>query len=578
MQINSQSTFATVPAADIQRSSWVRPSGLKTTFDSSYLVPIFWDEVLPGDTWQMDMSFVARMQTPIFPVMDEANIEVYWFYVPNRLVWDHWKEFMGENNTSYWTPDIEYSVPQLHITSTMDQVFDKNDLATYMGIPLHASQMQPGFEYDTEVNHLPIRAYCKIWNDWFRDQNVMDPAYLNTGDADVQGRHGYETSQYDTRSAYYGGGLLKVSKYHDLFTSALPSPQKGEAVTFDFVGQAPVLTSDSYNSRVLEDANPMKWFLFGTTSGFSTSTTTPIGVTFAGGQEEQSLYTGTGNAQALETLDENSFTYAPANLYVDGSTFGSWSINDLRFAFQMQRLLERDARGGTRYIELLKSHFGVTSPDARLQRSEYLGGIRVPVNMDQVLQTSATNDVSPQGNTSAFSLTSDRDHCFTSSFTEHGIILGLACVRQVHTYQNGISRLWKRKDRFDYYWPALAHIGEQPIRNEEIFAWSSPESATPPTDTFGYQEAWYEYRYKPSMVTGEMASNAEGSLDVWHYADQYYTTPILSQDFINETDVNIERTIAVQGGYHQFLFDAQFMPKLTRAMPLYSVPGLIDHF
>lgn len=578
MQINSQSTFATVPAADIQRSSWVRPSSLKTTFDSSYLVPIFWDEVLPGDSWQMDMSFVARMQTPIFPVMDEANIEVYWFFVPNRLVWDHWREFMGENNTSYWTPDIEYSVPQLHITSTMEQVFDKNDLATYMGIPLHASQIQPGFDYDTEVNHLPIRAYCKIWNDWFRDQNVMDPAYLNTGDADVIGRHGYETSQYDTRSAYYGGGLLKVSKYHDLFTSALPSPQKGDAITFDFVGQAPVLTSaDSWNSRVLEQANPMRWFLFGDGNPDLT-TAKPLSVVSSNIQGEQSLFTGVTDASdSIQIEQDDIVNYAPANLYVDGSTFGSWSINDLRFAFQMQRLLERDARGGTRYIELLKSHFGVTSPDARLQRSEYLGGIRVPVNMDQVLQTSATNDVSPQGNTSAFSLTSDRDHCFTSSFTEHGIILGVACVRQVHTYQNGISRLWKRKDRFDYYWPALANIGEQPIRNEEIYAWSSPESATPPTDTFGYQEAWYEYRYKPSMVTGEMASNAEGSLDVWHYADQYYRTPVLSQDFINETDVNIERTLAVQD-YHQFLFDAQFMPKLTRAMPLYSVPGLIDHF
>lgn len=550
MNRNTESHFSVNPInLDIQRSKFVRPSTHKTTFNAGNLIPIYVDEVLPGDTFKMNMSSVIRMSTPIYPVMDNANMDVYFFFVPNRLVWEHWKEFFGENNTTHWEQPVEYEVPQ--ITAPAGG-WAKGTIADYMGIPTLISNIS--------VQALPFRAYCKIWNDWFRDQNLKDPAMISLDETTTAGAN---TGDYVT-NAEKGALPLKVAKYHDYFTAALPEPQKGPEVTIGGVAtNYKVITGENHEAGT----TPLM------VKGINTPLTNTVYQmwTAPGTTEERTVY---GNPQSGSWTD-TAPKLTPTNLWVDTSSGTATSINALRQAFAIQRLYEKNARGGTRYIEIIKAHFGVQSPDARQQRSEYLGGTRVPINMDQVVQTSNTAEGgTPQGNTAAYSLTAFNESMFTKSFTEHGYIIGLACIRTEHTYQQGIERFWSRKKMLDYYFPTLANLGEQAILNKEIYA----QGNTTDEEAFGYQEAWAEYRYKPSRVSGAMRSNYQTTLDAWHYADKYTSQPILSSDWIDETSANIDRTLAIQSATEdQFIADFYFACEATRPMPLYSIPGLIDH-
>lgn len=548
MNRNTESHFSVNPInLDIQRSKFVRPSTHKTTFNAGNLIPIYVDEVLPGDTFKMRMSSVIRMSTPIYPVMDNANMDVYFFFVPNRLVWEHWKEFFGENNTTHWEQPVEYEVPQI---TSPEGGWAKGTIADYMGIPTLISNIS--------VQALPFRAYCKIWNDWFRDQNLKDPAMISLDETTTAGAN---TGDYVT-NAEKGALPLKVAKYHDYFTAALPEPQKGPEVTIGGVGgYMPVITRDQL---VTDSEKNLKWYAPGNGEG-------SFGI-----RNENTQRGATDTKLAAYGSGFTSQTPVnPANLWADMTTGTATNINALRQAFAIQRLYEKNARGGTRYIEIIKAHFGVQSPDARQQRSEYLGGTRIPINMDQVVQTSNTAEGStPQGNTAAYSLTAFNESMFTKSFTEHGYIIGLACIRTEHTYQQGIERFWSRKKMLDYYFPTLANLGEQAILNKEIYA----QGTATDEEAFGYQEAWAEYRYKPSRVSGAMRSNYQTTLDAWHYADKYASQPILSSEWIDETSANIDRTLAVQSATEdQFIADFYFACEATRPMPLYSIPGLIDH-
>lgn len=574
MNRNSNSRFAQAPQVDIQRSTFDRSSGHKTTFNAGKLVPIYVDEVLPGDTFEMKTSAIIRGSTPIFPVMDNANLDIYFFFVPNRLVWDHWKEFNGENTTSKWEQTVEYSIPQMApplSTGTIPTAgWEKGTLADYMGIPTGvgpgASQTNP--EYT--VNHLPFRAYCLIWNEWFRDQNLQDPVLIDKGDSQTNGRHLIPEGNsitFENQAALQGANLLPVNKYFDYFTGALPEPQKGPDVLLPLGNTAPVITMTTDITGVTSANTGMRFI-----------SESPINA-----QHKMAINAtgnGKGNGVLIETVASGSPSEGnliPTNLYANLAEATSATINELRLAFQLQRLYERDARGGTRYIEIIKSHFGVTSPDARLQRPEYLGGERIPINIDQVIQTSGTMEgTTPQGNTGAYSLTGSQGSYFKHSFVEHGYVLGLACVRTEHTYQQGLEKIWNRKNRFDFYWPALANIGEQAILNKEIYLQASKATNE---EAFGYQEAWAEYRYKPSRVSSAFRSNiTSGSLDAWHYADYYDALPKLSAEWVQETYKNVDRTLAVQSTLEdQYIADFWFKCKCTRPMPIYSIPGLIDH-
>jgi hypothetical protein len=510
--------FSEVPKAIIERSSFDRSHGVKTTFDAGYLVPILVEETLPGDTFNVNMTAFARMATPIFPIMDNVYMDTHFFAVPIRLIWDNWKKFNGEQVDP--GDSIDYTVPTM---TAPGAGYSNESLHDYFGIPTSVGNL--------EHNSLWHRAYNLIYNEWFRDQNLQDSVTVDKGDGP------------DTYTNYE---LLKRGKRHDYFTSCLPWPQKGDAVDLPLGTSAPIFsgadTSDSFADRVI---------------GINDVDGTRTTVTW-----DASGYT---SINAVGDTTGNS-------IYADLSSATAATVNQLREAFQIQKLLERDARGGTRYTEIVKAHFGVTSPDARLQRPEYLGGGSTPVNVTPIEQTSSTDATSPQGNLAAMATASLTNHGFTKSFTEHCVILGLVSVRADLTYQQGLNRMFSRQTRYDFYWPALSHIGEQAVLNKEIYA----QGTSADDNVFGYQERYAEYRYKPSMITGKFRSNDAQSLDAWHLSQEFSSLPGLNSTFIEENPP-LDRVIAVPSEPH-FIFDSYISMKCARPMPVYSVPGNIDHF
>lgn len=558
MNRNVESHFSVNPVTlDIRRSTFDRSSSLKTSFNVGQIIPFFLEEVLPGDTFKVKSSRVVRMQTLLTPIMDNIYLDTYYFFVPNRLVWEHWKEFNGENTQSAWIPETEYTIPQ--ITAPASTGWNVGTIADYMGIPTGI----PGLS----VSALPFRAYALICNEWFRDENLSDPLNIAIGDANAVG---VNTGTFVTDVAL-GGLPYTAAKYHDYFTSALPSPQKGPDVKIPggTGANVPVYALDS---QVPFSSAASNLELLGKgSSGWEALSGSSYAYDLKARRTDGDV--GYNTASSSGSL---SGYVTPVNLWAVGdSSLATATINQLRLAFQIQKLYEKDALGGTRYTEVIRAHFGVSSPDARLQRPEYLGGNRIPINVNQIVQQSATVEGStPQGTPVGLSLTTDSHNDFTKSFTEHGFIIGVMVARYDHTYQQGLERMWSRKQRFDFYWPVFANIGEQAILNKEIFAQGNDQDE----QVFGYQEAWADYRYKPSRVTGEMRSSYAQSLDAWHLADDYSTLPKLSDSWIREDPATVDRVLAVTSANANQLFaDIYIENRATRPMPMYSVPGLIDH-
>lgn len=565
-QRNKEHRFDLAPQLTIPRCMEPYNQNIKGTFKAGDLIPFFCDmSIMPGDTLKLKMALVARMLTPLHPVMDNCFIDTYFFAVPWRLCWEHTKEFWGENTESAWYTTTEYTIPKLK--SGQNASFDIGSIVDYMGLT------RPGVNNIT-ISALPVRAYREVYSEWFRDQNLIAPPTKRINDSDTT---------YDFTDTTKGGAPFKIAKYHDYFTSCVPSIVKGVEVTFPLGISAPIVgngkgitLTDGTNSGITKGGaignNANDYAM-----GFSTLTPPQnIGTT-----------AGTGSSDNTKLMLSKIIGLTPdgtkSGMIADLSGATAAPISVVREAFAFNRILERMALAGSRYTEIIKEFWGVNSPDQRLQRPEYLGGRSIPISVSQINQTSSTDNVSPQGNAGAMSLTGDYAPIFTKSFTEHTIILGLMAVRQKHSYQQGTERIYSSFRKLEFYMPPLAHLSQQAVLNKEIFTQGDSvidaNGEIIDNQVFGYQEAWAHYRYRPNRICGELRSDATLSLDVWHYGDDYSNLPVLGEEFINETDAYIKRTLAVQDtDTCQFLFDTKISGTIVRCMPRWSIPGLLDHY
>ena len=569
--------FSDAPAMYMKRSKFDRSHVYKTTFNSGKLIPVFVDEVLPGDTTRMSVNYFARLATPIKPIMDNIYLDWFFFFVPNRLVWEHWQNFCFEQED----PDdnTDYVIPTVSATGNSENAYI-GSLWDYFGLPVNTSGNLSG------ISALPFRCVYLIWNEWFRDENLQKSVKIQKGDTNEVLNSARASEQpswvfLSDTNIFPGFACPPRGKRHDYFTSAFPWTQKGPGVSIGLAGTASIVDPSPAAGYLLHSSSDQLAAVsaYGgdaSSSGGKRSASGSGSISFnrGSGSEWSNVGGFAGNASEKVVLTAQlASNFLPKDSYVDLDTSSIFTINSLRTAFQMQKFYERLARGGSRYTEVLRSFFGVVSPDARLQRPEFLGSFTKMVNVNPIAQTSATNDTSPQGNLSAYGVTAAKFHGFTKSFVEHGYILGFVCARADLTYQQGINKMWLRSTVYDFYWPTFAHLGEQAIELREIYAQGSEDDKT----VFGYQERYAEYRYKPSQITGKFRSSVTGgTLDKWHLSQFFKNAPTLNEEFIIENPP-IERIIAVPSE-PEFLLDIGFRYTTVRPMPMFGTPGLVDHF
>ena len=571
MDRNYESRFAGNPTGvNISRSIISRDHSVKFSFNVGDVVPFMCDDILPGDTVTIDTSKVVRLQPMVAPIMDEVFLDTYYFFVPYRLLWNHWINFMGENTASAWEPDVEYSVPQVEVPTGG---YDAGTIADYMGVPIKVAGGQ-------KISAMPFRAYALICDQWFRSENLMTPVNVNKDDSDIVGSNGSD----QVTDIVKGGKPFIACKTFDYFTASLPEPQKGPDVKLPLGSVAPLSgyapVGGHSTNRIVNVNDPVnnnvdRLHFVSMSGGKYSEPAHQVALATSNDDRLVGITKASGMNFASDLVPDNLYANL-SGLNADLSSATASTVNELRQAFAIQKYYERLARGGSRYIEMIKAFYGVTSPDARLQRAEYLGGNRIYLDVEQVAQQSSTKDQpTPAGSVFGLSVTGDTNSDFTKSFTEHGLLIGVCVARYHHTYQQGLERMWFRKNLFDFYNPTFANLGEVPILKKEIYFTDNAEQNE---SVFGYQEAWADYRYKPNRVAGEMRSAYQTPLDSWHLADNYNTVPSLSADWIREDKTMLDRALAVTSQVsNQLIADFYIKADYARPMPVYSIPGLIDH-